>query len=252
MSYSDLEHFSNMIAGCESINEGDYKSPNSIYAQTVLKLHANDAGLYAGQEGFLDMIKKGASSVKKWFLELIKAIVNFIGEVNGQNSKRRLIERQIAEREKKLKNDIDAIQAHKTKLTEVAVECFSFPGQETKRIYDEIDSGDYFDNDLFGSLNITTFRVGGGHTAMANLAEMSKNPDNHTHEYVGKEIEHLEKAISELARESKREVSKYQDDTEIIKKTESGIRVAGLMLTKYTNVLKLWNDALNRFYKMVK
>lgn len=74
MSYSDIEHFGNMVAGLESFKQGDGKSPDSIYAQTVLKLHANDAGFYAGQEGFLDSIKKGASNSLEWVKKLFEAI----------------------------------------------------------------------------------------------------------------------------------------------------------------------------------
>lgn len=78
MSYSDLEHFGTILSGCESINAGDYKSGNSIYAQTVLKLHLNDAGMYAGQEGFVDSIKKGAKKTKEWVEKFIKALKEFI------------------------------------------------------------------------------------------------------------------------------------------------------------------------------
>jgi predicted S18 family serine protease len=78
MSYSDIEHFSNMISGCENINAGDYKSGNSVYVLSVLKLHANDAGIYAGQEGFLDVVKKGTSNIKEWITKLINAILDFV------------------------------------------------------------------------------------------------------------------------------------------------------------------------------
>lgn len=77
MSISDVEHFAIVLSGCESINHGDYKAPDSTYAQAVLKLHAQDAGFVAGQEGFLDSIKKGASNVKEWVLKLIKAITDW-------------------------------------------------------------------------------------------------------------------------------------------------------------------------------
>lgn len=81
MSYSDVVHFSNMLAGCESINAGQYKDPDSVYAQTVLKLHANDAGLYAGQEGFLDSVKKGAEKTAEWAKKLFDAIKKWFSEV---------------------------------------------------------------------------------------------------------------------------------------------------------------------------
>lgn len=88
MSYSDVIHFSNMVSGCESINSGEYKSPNSIYAQTVLKLHANDAGLYAGQEGFLDNVKKGAGKFLEWVKKLIRAIKDYIKGISKDDRTR--------------------------------------------------------------------------------------------------------------------------------------------------------------------
>ena len=78
MSYSDIEHFSNMVSGCESLQLGTTKEPNAVYAFTVLKLHAGDAGLVAGQEGFLDNIKKGASNTVKWVKQLMVAIGNWV------------------------------------------------------------------------------------------------------------------------------------------------------------------------------
>jgi len=71
MSFSDVEHYANMIDGCEAINNGNYRSPNSQYATAVLKL-------YAGNEGFLDSIKKGASTIKEWIIKLIKAIKDWL------------------------------------------------------------------------------------------------------------------------------------------------------------------------------
>lgn len=81
MSYSDVEHYANMISGCESLANGDSKSPNAVYAFTVLQLHANDAGLYAGQEGFLDHVKKGAKKTKEWLEKFIKALKEFISTI---------------------------------------------------------------------------------------------------------------------------------------------------------------------------
>lgn len=77
MDLYDVEHYSTMLSGCESINKGDYKSDAAMYATAVLKLHANDAGLYAGQEGFLDAIKAGAKKTKEWLEKLLTAIKKF-------------------------------------------------------------------------------------------------------------------------------------------------------------------------------
>lgn len=77
MFYSEIDHFATMISGCESIDSGSPLTADGHYAFAVLKLHAGDAGLYAGQEGFLDSIKGAASQVKEWILNLIKAIRNW-------------------------------------------------------------------------------------------------------------------------------------------------------------------------------
>lgn len=78
MSGSFIEHYTTMVSGCESINGGDYNTPDAKYAFTVLQLHANDVGLYAGQEGFIDEVKKGAKSLGKWILQLINDILDGI------------------------------------------------------------------------------------------------------------------------------------------------------------------------------
>lgn len=74
MSFGEVEHFSTMLAGCESINSGNALTPDGHYAFAVLKVHAQDEGLIAGQEGFLDSIKKGAQKTGEFFIKLFKAI----------------------------------------------------------------------------------------------------------------------------------------------------------------------------------
>lgn len=74
MTLSDIEHFATIISGCEAISRQDYKSGDSLYAQSVLKLQANDMGSYAGQEGFLDGIKAAAGKAGEWIKKLIAAI----------------------------------------------------------------------------------------------------------------------------------------------------------------------------------
>lgn len=74
MSYSDVEHYATMVSGCESLAYGNVNSANAHYAMTVLQLHANDAGLVAGQEGFLDHVKKGAKKAKEWVIALVQAV----------------------------------------------------------------------------------------------------------------------------------------------------------------------------------
>lgn len=81
MSYSDIEHFSNMVTGCESISQGSYRTSEARYASAVLKLHAQDMGEVAGQEGFLDTIKRGAQNAVKWVKQLMTAIGNWFKTV---------------------------------------------------------------------------------------------------------------------------------------------------------------------------
>lgn len=82
MSFLDAEHYSRVLSGFESINQhietGCGLTPDGDYAFTVLKLHAQDAGYYAGQEGFLDNVKKGAKNAKEWIIKFIKAIFDYI------------------------------------------------------------------------------------------------------------------------------------------------------------------------------
>ncbi|QYN79997.1 putative apolipoprotein E [Kosakonia phage Kc263] len=92
MSFGEVEHFATMVSGCESINQGDVNSLDAKYAFSVLKLHANDMGIYAGNESFLDSVKKGAQSVKEWCLKLLKAIVEFV-----TGSKRKIKESKAGE-----------------------------------------------------------------------------------------------------------------------------------------------------------
>jgi len=97
MSLSDIEHCSSMLAGCESLLNGDTKTPDAVYAFTVLKLHASDAGFLAGQEGFVDSIKQGAKSFKEWIKKLITSIISF---VTGKNKTIKELERDAAKKEK--------------------------------------------------------------------------------------------------------------------------------------------------------
>lgn len=78
----DIEHFATMISGCENINlamggKGQLNG-DGHYAYAVLKLHVADMGSVAGQEGFLDGVKKTAGKVKEWLAALIKAVKNFL------------------------------------------------------------------------------------------------------------------------------------------------------------------------------
>lgn len=77
----DLDHYITIISGCESvqqsINHGVKLDYNGRYAQSVLKLHAQDNGHVDGTEGFLDFIKRGASNIYEWIKKLILTIRNW-------------------------------------------------------------------------------------------------------------------------------------------------------------------------------
>lgn len=121
MSYSDVVHAINMVSGCESLVAGNHQDPNAVYAFTVLKLHAQDAGLVAGQEGFLDHVKKGASTVKEWIRKLIAAIMSYVtGSRKTLQEQRRQMEELDREsaRQQKLAADQEAFAAKIAKRKE--------------------------------------------------------------------------------------------------------------------------------------
>lgn len=95
MSFSDVEHFATILSGCEAISLGQYKDPDAAYASSVLQLHANDMGSYAGQEGFMEGIKKGAAktgefvkklleAIRKWFAEVFKSTKSKVAGIFGK------------------------------------------------------------------------------------------------------------------------------------------------------------------------
>lgn len=81
MSFSDVEHFSNVVAGCEAINNNNRNDPNARYAFAVLKLHAFDTGSVSGTEGFLDNVKAGAAKGAEWVKKLFEAIKKWFSDV---------------------------------------------------------------------------------------------------------------------------------------------------------------------------
>lgn len=87
MSQSDIEHFATMISGCESITSGGVLTDDGRYAFSVLKLHIQDAGSFAGQEGFIDSIKKGAKKTGKWVMDIILAFISWVTNEKGRLAK---------------------------------------------------------------------------------------------------------------------------------------------------------------------
>lgn len=253
INLSNMDHFSTMVSGCESINTflagGEALNHDGHYALTVLKIHAGDAGFVDGQEGFMDQVKKGASSIKEWFLQLIKAIFGVIEDVASQTSKHKKIEKDIEEKEKELKGDAEAEKAYKDRLTQLASECFTFPAKETRRAYDEIKDSGFFEDEFLRHFNLTMSRVNDGHKTMKKLADVGENPTYDSHEYVSEGIYNLEKAIKELTKQSERRVNDLKKDEEADRKINSGISLLGATLTKFTRVLKLWDAGLARFHR---
>lgn len=78
MDFSDVDHLSTMLSGCESITSNQLGRPDAQYAVSVLKLHAADAGFVAGTEGFIEAIKKGAQKTGEWVVKLVKAIRDWL------------------------------------------------------------------------------------------------------------------------------------------------------------------------------
>lgn len=79
----DITHYARIISGCESINyvnnNGGQLTDDGRYAQSVLRLHAQDEfGALAGNESILSGIKKGAKKLKEWIAALVKAVKDFI------------------------------------------------------------------------------------------------------------------------------------------------------------------------------
>lgn len=155
MTLSDVNHYAVMVSGCESINSMDYTSPDSKYAQSVLKLHANDLGFFAGQEGFLETVKKGASNIKEWALKLIKAIQDWWKSRKAPKVDPNIIKRLSPEQLQGLENKLhDTIVSLKGKIeiwNNKYNEIISRPGFSTmlselkqptdftKKIYDGLD-----------------------------------------------------------------------------------------------------------------
>lgn len=88
----DIEHYATMVSGCENISlsmagKGTLNADGK-YAYSVLKLHVSDMADVAGQEGFLDSVKKTAANVKEWISKLVAAVKSFI--TGKRNSKQKL------------------------------------------------------------------------------------------------------------------------------------------------------------------
>lgn len=245
MSYSDIEHYSTMITGCESITHGNHKSPDGRYALTVLQLHAGDAGLYAGQEGFLDHIKKGAKTLKKWFLEFLKAIGGFIDHLTGQNKRIKELEQEIERKKKEAKADKEQADALEEKLTVLFNSVFSEPQRLSEQVYEAIGVTGYLDSNAFEALNVSNMRIHSGYESIKQLIYASKHDAPDTKE-ISRELADMAKGINALAFMSKKEVSSWAEEDEQ-EAQKRDIAAASYLLKNYSKVLKWYTEALESY-----
>lgn len=251
MSFSDVEHFSSMVSGCESLNahftgKGDIDNKGR-YAFTVLKLHADDAGLVAGQEGFLDVIKKGAQTLKKWFLELLKAIGSFIDTVSGKNKRIAELEREIERKKKEAKEDKDRERALNEKLVTIFNKAFAEPQRLSEQTYDAIKATGYLDSGAFDTLNVSNMRIHHGYDAIKQLIYASKHDAPNTRE-ISIQLGHLNKAIGSLSLESKKEVSTWKEEKEQ-ESQRRAINAAAYLLKNFSSVLNWYTYGLDSYTK---
>lgn len=153
MSQSDIDHFAAMISGCESITSGRALTDDGRYAFSVLKLHAEDAGFIAGQEGFLDNIKKGAKKTGKWIMDMIIA---FIGWITNEKGKLEKIDKNARAREEDYK-------ANKAKYDELFSKISDqMTGIAKRELDDRCDTGIDRLNELLDKINDNVFYADGG------------------------------------------------------------------------------------------
>ncbi|QZA70722.1 hypothetical protein AH04_249 [Erwinia phage AH04] len=153
MSQSDIEHFATMISGCESITSGRALTDDGRYAFSVLKIHAEDTGCFAGQEGFLDTIKKGAKKTGKWIMDMIIAFIGWITDEKGRLDK---IDKEYRAKEEDYK-------ANKAKYDELFSKISDQLTDIAKReLDDRCDTGIDRLNELLNKINNNAFYADGG------------------------------------------------------------------------------------------
>lgn len=86
VNIDQMDHVFDTIDGFESIANRDFKTPNSVYAQTVLKLNGVDLGAISGQEGFGTAVKAGAKKVYEMIVNFLRAVKEFFfGSRSGKS-----------------------------------------------------------------------------------------------------------------------------------------------------------------------
>lgn len=252
MSYGEVEHFAAMVAGCESFNTGDVQAPDARYALSVLKLHANDMGLVAGQEGFLDSIKKGAQTIKQWFLSLVRAIKDFL-----QGSKTAVQAKELAkaesEHDKWLKERGKTTEDLNTKKAIIVKETFEEPVRLAVALEKEINEVD--DRKGFEGNNLNKMHISLGRGVANDIFHLLDVPVDRFHyvtdfKEVLDKINDLNKAIGALAQHAYREVSTWEDETTQEEERKS-INKASYLLKSYTQMYKWLDGAASSSMKKI-
>lgn len=143
VNIDNLEHVFDTLNGFESLSSGDFTSPDSVYAKTVLKLNGVDFKHRAGTEGFMSSVKAGAQKVYEMIKNFIKAIRDFFFGSKGS---------------KQTKTIDDAVKSTKTQLIFLTnVKPVEISGLTQKRIESAKRQLKKVDNLLTGKEVLVTF-----------------------------------------------------------------------------------------------
>lgn len=84
---NDMNHPLMVLAGFEAFSKQDIRSPDAVYARTVLKLNGCDMMAIAGQEGFVDSLKAGGKKLIEMIKSMLKKIKEFFfGPAGGRKN----------------------------------------------------------------------------------------------------------------------------------------------------------------------
>lgn len=248
MCFGEVDHFATMVAGCENISNGHTLTLDGKYALAVLKIHAQPPNsIVHGNEGFIDTVKRGANSIKEWFLSLLKAIGNFIKEITGRNKKQREQEAQLVLQQKEAV-DKQKADEYEQKLIEVFKASFAESRRLSEQVYQDVQSSGYLDTDTFKVFNLGNMQIDSGFSAIRALNFEARDVSDSDTKDVVRELEHLEKAINVLVRQSEREVNQWADD-DVQETQRKDIAKAAFLLKKFTQAYGWYEDGLNRYYK---
>ena len=257
MSFSDVEHYANMIDGCEAINNGNYRSPNASYAFAVLKLHLGDGGVIAGQEGFLDTIKKGAKTVKEFFYSLVNAIWSWL--TNSHEDFKMDKERQ--EQIKELANKKDSeYKEYIQSLKEIAKETLNGPLNEALEILEGLDKEEL--NEFLKEENKKLLTIFRNYDPTKNIKKMIAEVNSHylsedsTKDFIETtgHIKDALKTVTEVAKRTKFEITGRWEDKELEEKRREenrAILAASKIMKSYSRVYELVYKAVNSYINKI-